>query len=118
MAMKQWLYKIFALLLVGWATAALLTSVWMCCHGIWFELFPPRRSLNPSQALYEMTIPPWWITIPLVVVVEIVMVFRLFRLRARFRTKRGQCPACGYQIAPGTGTVCSECGEAVRIVKT
>jgi hypothetical protein len=35
-------------------------------------------------------------------------------VRRRLRARRGQCPACGYQIAPGTGHVCSECGRPLR----
>ena len=33
-------------------------------------------------------------------------------VRRRIRTRRGQCPACGYPI--GTNPLCTECGKPVR----
>ena len=111
--MNRWPFKVLTLLLVGWMTAALLTSTWMFCHGIWFELFPLARAMNPQQAFAEMMMPPWWVTVLVVVVVEVVLVFRLFKPREHFRTRRGQCPACAYPV--GTNPLCTECGKPVRV---
>jgi hypothetical protein len=35
------------------------------------------------------------------------------KVRRFIRIRCHRCPACGYQIAPGTGAVCSECGQPI-----
>ncbi len=36
------------------------------------------------------------------------------KIRRLVRIRQGRCPACGYQIAHGTGAACSECGHPLR----
>jgi hypothetical protein len=83
-------------------------------HG-WIPLWPPEpRQFRPP--LQEIGIPTH-VRMPQMIMNVATMAAILWllwiipgRVRRYVRIRWGRCPACGYQIAPGVGDKCSECG--------
>ena len=55
---------------------------------------------------------PYWLVVPVTAIVPAIYLRRLAGLRRRFRTRRGLCGGCGYDLR-ATSERCPECGEAV-----
>jgi hypothetical protein len=75
----------------------------------WEVAHPPRRF---DEVMREVTFPIW----PIAVLIAIPPLMWLRRLRRlRYRTRRGLCLACGYDLR-GSAERCPECGaEVVRL---
>ncbi len=65
--------------------------------------------LAPGCAM--LSIPAWTLITVFVAVPCSLLVFRIWR--RRWRTKRGCCVACGYNLAGNTTGRCPECGAVV-----
>ena len=55
---------------------------------------------------------PYWLVVPLAGILPVISLRRLSRLRRHFRTRRGLCGGCGYDLRASRER-CPECGEAV-----
>jgi hypothetical protein len=56
---------------------------------------------------------PYWLIVPLTGVLPLLFLRRLLTLRRWYRTRRGLCGGCGYDLRASTGR-CPECGEAIE----
>lgn len=73
------------------------------------RLVPTRYTPGPGCTVsgWAMRVPIW----PMLVVSAIFVASPLaIRAKRRARAKRGECPACGYDLTGNTTGVCPECG--------
>jgi hypothetical protein len=83
----------------------------------------PKSLIGSFNIGQELIVPvlPLWPSFAINTIFYAAMLWLLWiapgPIRRFIRIKRHRCPACAYQIAPGTGPVCSECGAVLPWMK-
>jgi hypothetical protein len=109
---QRWLHQPPVAALPTWTNVAMIDVTNSFLQQMFNEQYAywPSREL-PIQAIW----PGFAINTIFYTAVLWLLIFAPGKVRLLIRIRRGRCPACGYQIAPGTcsGGVCSECGQAL-----